>query len=230
MTDYLDLWHINLNPSNISADNCISILSEDEKNKAFEFAFQKHRRRYIIGRYCLREILSSYLNIHSSKIEFVYNKYGKPFLKKRELEFNLSHSKDQAILAIHKNAPVGIDIEYTNLDLDFINIAQEILSEHEHQQFLSINNNSLQKNAFYQAWTCKEALTKCLGMGFSFNVKYCQVNLRPSENLELLSIDYPGLNVKDYHLYDMTSILLDYYIVAVNYGSKKQPRFFNFSF
>lgn len=229
MTDYLDLWQINLNPSNITSESCLSILSNDEQKKAHEFIFQIHQRRYVIGRYCLRVILSYYLNIHPIYIEFIYNKYGKPLLKNRELEFNLSHSNDRAILAINKQSPVGVDIEHTNLEQDFQSLAQEILSEYEYQQFVSLNN-SLQKIAFYRAWTCKEAFTKCLGLGFSFDVKCCQVHLIPSEKIKLLSINYPGLNSKNYRIYDIKTHISDYVAVAVNEGEQKQPRYFNFSF
>ena|SRR3990167_3686414 len=227
--DHLDLWRIYLNPQNVTVEDCLSALSEDEQKRGFGFVFLQNRTHYFIARFSMRMILSYYLDTKPSKIEFAYNEYGKPFLKNREIEFNLSHCNEQAILAVTHQSLLGIDIEYMNHELDLQPIAQEILSEREYQEFSSLDY-PFQTRAFYRAWTCKEAFTKCLGYGLFFDVRCCQVNLNPFEKVDLLSIDCPGLNSQDYHIYDIRTNISDYIAVTVNKGGRKQLRYFDFSF
>ena len=181
----------------------------------------------MICRYSLRNILSYYLNVQPTKIEFVHNTYGKPFIKNKELEFNVSYRNEHALLAVTRQSVIGIDIEHMSHELDLYPMARIIFSAREYQDFLSLDYRS-KYQAFYQAWTCKEAFTKCLGWGLSFDVKCCQVNLKSPKKVELLSITYPQLTAQDYQVYDVKTDVSDYIAVAVTQGDLKQLRYFNF--
>ncbi|RUR17676.1 4'-phosphopantetheinyl transferase superfamily protein [Legionella sp. km535] len=196
-----DVWRINLDIEVPSIDDCLDILSADEQQKAFNYAFPQDQKRYIAGRYVLRVILSKYISIRPNKINFIYNQYGKPFLKNREIEFNLSHSNNQALLAI-SNSLCGVDIEFKNMDLNLLDLASEILCTNEYKQFASLTAMQ-QKEIFYHIWTFKEAFVKCLGLGFSFDVKNCQLQISTPSQLELITIKSEEYNNKNYYLYDI---------------------------
>ncbi|MDP1608869.1 MAG: 4'-phosphopantetheinyl transferase superfamily protein [Chlamydiales bacterium] len=216
-----------MNPQNITIEECSAQLSSDEQQKACEFVFPHSRKQYIICRYSLRKILSYYLNVQPTKIEFVYNAYGKPSIKNKELEFNLSYRNEHSLLAVTRQSVIGIDIEHMSHELDLFPMARIIFSPSEYQDFLSLDDHS-KYQAFYQAWTCKEAFTKCLGWGLSFDVKCCQVNLKSPNKIELLSITYPQLTAENYQAYNVKTDMSDYIAVAVAQGDLKEPRYFNF--
>lgn len=178
----------------------------------------------------MRKILSQYLGNTPSSIKFSYNPYGKPYIKNNKIEFNISNSNEYAVLAIGSDTPTGIDIEHENIELDLNNMALAILSKNEYQQFLSFKSTVLQEKAFYRAWTCKEAFTKCLGLGFSFDVRCCQFNLNPLEDLELFSIDCPGLNPADYYITQFNTNVPNYAGVVVNKFARKKLCYYKFVF
>ncbi len=109
------VWYTSLDMGAPQLQSLMHILSNDEKDRAERFRFQIDRRRYIVSRGMLREILSFYLKRDPAALKFEYNPYGKPFLKRsegsEELSFNLSHSQDISLYALTWVRKVGIDIE-----------------------------------------------------------------------------------------------------------------------
>lgn len=223
---FLDIWRINLDIDAPSTHECLDILSADEQHKAFNYKFSRDQKHYIAGRYALRLILSRYISIMPNRINFIYNQYGKPFLKNREIEFNLSHSKNQALLVI-SNALCGIDIEFKNMDLNLLELASEILCTKEYKQFASLTPMQ-QKEIFYHIWTCKEAFVKCLGLGFSFDVKNCQLQISTPSQLELISIKSEEYAHKNYYLYDIKTNDKNYIakVISVYPYKKIQYKYF----
>ena len=63
-------------------------------------------------KYRLPSILESYLH---TTVTIARSVNGKPYISSPEtnLKFNLSHSQNQAVLAILQGEPIGIDIEVT---------------------------------------------------------------------------------------------------------------------
>jgi len=204
---------------------CCCLLSSEERKRAFEFAFSRRRKQYIMSRYSMRTILSFYLNVHPKEIAFTYNDYGKPSINATDFEFNLTYRNEHALLAVTHHSPVGIDMEQMSHDLDLEPMARMIFSPQEYRDFLSLDDISKHR-ALYHAWTCKEAFTKCLGWGLSFDLKCCQVHLQAPP--ELLSISHPQFKAQDYQLYEVQTDLPDSIAVAVTQGDPKQLRYFDF--
>jgi len=164
----IDIWRIDLNWDSSKVSQSIKNLSPDEEEKARSFRFEKDRDRYIVARNSLRIIIGNYLDIKPDQIRFSYNKYGKPFLDNgnQELRFNLSHSRDIALIAVTSGAEVGVDVEYLDDELDVMTLANTILSETETSMLEKLPADS-QTKTFFKAWTRKEAFLKALGKGFS---------------------------------------------------------------
>ena len=109
-TDEVHLYFISLDPSGDRLEKLASLLSEDEIIRANRYHFPEHKRRFLVARGCLREILGSYLAISPEKIEFIYSERGKPSIN-YQLQFNLSHSEDMAICGLTLTARIGVDLE-----------------------------------------------------------------------------------------------------------------------
>ncbi|ELR97510.1 4'-phosphopantetheinyl transferase superfamily protein [Gloeocapsa sp. PCC 73106] len=176
-TQIQQLWHL-LNPV--------------ERKKAADFQFERHRNAFITGRGYLRIILSRYLQLKPQEIEFNYTPKGKPYLAHQFLEsnlqFNLSHSHELILYALTLDKPIGIDLEYLRPFPEAEKIAQRFFSPRE-AAFISNCPDSLKSPAFFQGWTSKEAVLKATGEGIGGGLEKIEVELDPSQEAKLLSLD-----------------------------------------
>ena len=160
----IDIWQYSLEQSWPEA---FLLLNTVEQHRAKRYHFERHQRRFIIARAMLRTILSRYLQCDTSAIAFSENVYGKPALAGNAiLQFNLSHSRESALLAIGHTHPLGIDLEYFS-NRSLTGISRLVFSEAEISQFSRVTpaNRSL---SFFHIWAQKEAFIKACGMGLSY--------------------------------------------------------------
>lgn len=141
-----------------------------EKIRAERFKFDIHRNRFIASHGFMRTVLAKYLNIKANEIEYLQGEQGKPFLSndQDDLQFNLSHTQDFAILAVTRNATLGIDIESTDRKTDWQGICKRFFTLSEQEALFSLNEGQ-QAFAFFDLWTRKEAYMKVIGAGLSLS-------------------------------------------------------------
>jgi 4'-phosphopantetheinyl transferase len=159
-------------------------LSPDEQHRAARFHFERDRNRFIAGRSILREILSSYLEIHPPQVHLQYGPRGKPIstdLSGRHLlHFNLGHSEDLILIAVTRACAVGIDVERVRPIPEFENIIIQYFSAREAGEFMALPKDQ-QLHAFYQLWTRKEACLKATGEGLSDSAEAVDVSFLARE-------------------------------------------------
>ncbi|MFA6945122.1 MAG: 4'-phosphopantetheinyl transferase superfamily protein [Pedobacter sp.] len=155
-----DVWRINVRDSHAIPEN---ILSTEERLKASRFLHNKDRDSYTSRRAALRILLSRYLDIPAPEIEFITGVNKKPEIKAQlsSIQFNLSHSGDQILIAISDKA-VGVDIERIDPDFNFSDILKHSFSEQEIEYMEQKGNR---RELFFKLWTRKEALTKASSKG-----------------------------------------------------------------
>lgn len=141
----LDIWTVPLDSPRPL------FLSPAEIDRAARFRFENDRIHWTRARSALREILSGYLSIPPENLEFSYGQNGKPAIA--QLEFNLSHARNWAMIAISHDVPTGIDIEFIRNDVEIGKLLARI-GEPETEG---------ERQALFQAWTRREARTKALG-------------------------------------------------------------------
>ena len=142
-------------------------LDADEQARAEKFISPVHRQRFKDTHNGLREILAKYVHQFPQEIIFDKTHSGKPVLKDfPELHFNLSHSEDIALCAISHN-PVGIDVEYLDKEINFLDIAKRFFNKSEYEILKTISDREKLKPAFFKLWTQKEAYLKSQGKGVS---------------------------------------------------------------
>jgi 4'-phosphopantetheinyl transferase len=164
----IHVWQVRLDRDPIYVNTLFRTLSLDERRKAGNYHFDRDRDRFIVGRGTLREILGSYLGLTAGQISFAYNEFGKPFLEMRgnRVNFNVTHSRGLALIAITAGREVGIDIEFVDADFPIAKVAGRIFPPAEYSALQDLDPE-LQILAFFQSWTRREAYFKAFGTGFS---------------------------------------------------------------
>lgn len=190
----IHVWCASLVQSDSDVDKIMSILSEDEYQRAKQFHFVKHQRRFSWARGVLRLLLGQYLGREPRELQFQYGRYGKPALPEgaggESLSFNVSHSGDLALYAITSvdvSSLVGIDVEYLRPVTNLEQLVQRFFSPQEQVEFAQIPA-SQKEAAFFRGWTCKEAFIKAIGEGLTFSLREFDVCLSPEKPAQLLRI------------------------------------------
>jgi len=91
--------------------------------------------------------------------EYSLNENGKPISK--DCFFNISHSKGYVVF-IKDDVPIGVDIEKIRPVEDDL---KEYISSKEEKEYIK------DEKSFYEVWTNKESLTKCIGTGIKEKIK-----------------------------------------------------------
>jgi 4'-phosphopantetheinyl transferase len=95
---------------------------------------------------------------------------GKPYAPALAgLDFNLSHARDHALIALARGQPLGVDLERIDRKLDAHDLARRFFSKREGDA-LDAMPDAQRATAFLRLWTCKEAVLKALGSGISFGL------------------------------------------------------------
>ena len=168
----VDVWRIHL----VSIPPDESALSAEERQRAAKFHFDKDRHRYIVSHASLRGILARYLHRAPEELSFSVNEYGKPFLADRELEFNLSHSGDYALIAVTRGRNIGVDVEQIRPDVEIEELARRNFSPREVSELTALPLEQ-RLNGFFNCWTRKEAYIKAQGLGLSLPLDSFDVSL-----------------------------------------------------
>ena len=128
-----------------------------KKNKITKLKSYETKIKSIIGELLLCKLLTNN-NINYNNIEYYINSYGKPYLKNKNLFFNISHSFDY-IVTIISNYEIGIDIE--KIRETPLSVINQFATEKEKKYILSAKND-IEKRIF-QIYTLKESYFKMLG-------------------------------------------------------------------
>jgi 4'-phosphopantetheinyl transferase len=122
----------------------------------------------VAGRGFLRMILSRYIGVRPTRLQFCYGPQGKPALAGSDgmggLRFNVSHSHGLALYAVTRSREIGVDLEAIRLDLDVERIAERCFSSRERSVLAALPAH-LRAQAFFACWTRKEAFVKAKGSG-----------------------------------------------------------------
>ena len=178
----IHVWLNYLNVHEARIKHLYPLLTSAEKERSERFKFYKHRKAFIASHGFMHMALSNYIDSTADEIEFSYADQGKPSIIETQnpynIQFNLSHSNNIAIIAICKNRSVGIDIEYAHRKTDWLGISKRFFTENEQKMFFSLTEES-QKEAFFKIWTRKEAHMKVTGQGLSLAPNQFEISVPP---------------------------------------------------
>ena len=174
-----------------AADASAALLSCEERERACRFAGDLERRRFMVARARLRQLLGVRLGVAPEALELEYAVGGKPRLHPRfggDLRFNVSHYQDVAAFAFANGREVGIDIEGVRNLAEADAIAALAFSPREHRTYLALDPEQ-KPLGFFNCWTRKEAFVKAIGEGLRHPLHRFDVSLVPDEPARLERVD-----------------------------------------
>lgn len=178
----IHIWLNFLNLHQAKLKHLYPLLSSAEKARSEEFSHFRARKNYIASHGFLHSVLTYYLEYPAAEINFNQGEKGKPFItpeqNPQQIQFNLSHSQNLAILAVCRKQSVGIDIECSQRNSDWAGIARRFFTLNEQQALFALPE-AQQKEAFYQLWTRKEAHMKVTGLGLALPPTQFEVSVPP---------------------------------------------------
>jgi len=185
------VWKVNLQ-HNLNSE-AKYLLSEDEQVKINRLRSLKHRRYATSMRVQLRQLLASYLAVDAKDIQLSKGEFGKPYILNSELSFNISHSEDQALVAVSQCTQLGVDIEcWRELD-NLEGLVKRNFSDAEKQQWLDVAIGE-REATFFKIWTRKEAFIKATGRGLGMGVSTCGFDLKTPHNIKLSPPEYGAVS------------------------------------
>lgn len=179
-----------------AARSLVRLLSASERARAARFIRNRDRRRFIVARARLRQLLAARLGTQPESVEFTYGAHGKPALAADlaafGLRFNVSHAQDLALYAITYGREVGVDVEAVRALSDADDIAARFFSRHENEAYRALELRD-RPRGFFNCWTRKEAFIKAIGEGLSHPLDRFDVTLAPGEQARILRVaEAPG--------------------------------------
>jgi len=186
------------------------LMSEDERARAHRFVFEVHRRRFIACRALVRTLLAERVGGRPRDVRFEYGPVGKPALAgvgDDGLQFNVSHSDRQALVALSEGRVIGIDLQQMRPIADVDRLAATVFSDAEREALSRVPPGE-RLQGFYNGWTRKEAYIKARGEGLG-RLRAIDVSLTPGEPARLLGVDGEPSEVARWSL-EALSLLPDF--------------------
>ena len=149
------------------------LLSDEERRRLERFRRREDRERFLLGRGGLRLCLAGLLGEDPGRLRLAATSAGKPFLADADGRaqehaplFNISHSGDLILLALHGLHPGGVDVERRRPQRDWRPIARRCLEPDALARIESLEP-AAQALGFLEAWCALEASLKASGSGLA---------------------------------------------------------------
>ena len=173
--DEIHVWCVELDAAGEEAAFA-ACLSAEERERASGLLSGTHKRRFVVARGMLRQLLGRYLDRDPGAVAFARGAHGKPFLQESGLHFNVSHTHELALYAIARDREVGVDVEWMRPQVAHEQIAARFFSLEEQEELAQVPNEE-RRAAFYNIWTRKEAYVKARGDGIAAGLGTFAVSL-----------------------------------------------------
>jgi len=181
-------------------------LSDDERARAARFYFERDRSAFTVVRGALRTLIAGYLGAAPGTLVFGYRDKGKPYLAAPggDLQFNVSHSGDFALLAFTRGCEIGVDVERRRPMQELHSLARMSFSPDEFAALCRLPV-AAQTDAFFACWSRKEAFIKVTGEGISQLAEF-DVTLAPGEPMRLLRVNGVAPDALPWSMHELPAI------------------------
>lgn len=193
----IEAWYAPLVRLRPHMERFAASLDPVENDRAHRFRSGHDRERFILGHGLLRELLGKYLQRDGSLVRTARGPFGKPYLERRTLRFNLSDTKDAVLIAFASEMEIGADIETMAREVDHRAVGEHYFTPPEVR---SIAGNVDGKRRFLELWTRKEAVLKASGVGIMDDLKALRVDA-PRNTMMITHEAFARMAAPQYHVH-----------------------------
>lgn len=199
--------HVDLRANPARESLAMKLLDDGERQRCVRY-LPGPRRHFVLCRAALRSILCSYLDCSNSRLTFPVTEFQKPLAfvgdEVAAISFNVSHSGEHGLIAISLSGRVGVDVEEVAPKRHLQSLIESVMGPDEQRELAQLAE-SRKLRQFFRLWTCKEALIKALGTGFSTDISGFQVpaNMRAGDSSAIFR--FPHLPQDAWQLEDISS-------------------------
>ncbi|MBP6312009.1 MAG: 4'-phosphopantetheinyl transferase superfamily protein [Flavobacteriales bacterium] len=194
-------WFATMDQLSNKAEHYWELLDPAERARAERFRFEKDKERFVLGHGWLRELLGVYLELDPALVVMERGDFGKPFLAKSRLQFNLSDTKDAVFIAFTLGNEIGADVETMTRKVDHASVSEYYFTPEE---IVDMSKAPDAKRRFLELWTRKEAVLKASGVGIMDDLGVLRVDASVNNNtithevfVEMASLEY---HVRTWHI------------------------------
>ena len=179
----VSLWWCPLEQIDSDRANYERWLAEAERIRMARFGTPALRARYAAGRASLRLLLARCLGVEPGEVPITRGVRGRPQLAETtDVDFNVSHTGEFALIGIARGLRIGVDIERENRTINTAGIARKFMTERERAQCGPFDTDDARRRVL-RLWTCKEAMSKATGDALSAPFADIDVRLEPNPRL-----------------------------------------------
>ena len=182
--------------------SALDILNTPERARLERFRALADQERYLAAHAGLRIILGAALRCDPAGLAFRHGPHGKPELPDAHVHFNVSHSGDMVLVALSSECALGVDVEEIRVLPERRAIVGRYFHPGEVADLASLDDDAAAE-AFYRAWTRKEALSKALGLGLTLEPNQFRVSCRPDEAAAVRELHGFATAPSDWSLVDL---------------------------
>ncbi|MEO8741435.1 MAG: 4'-phosphopantetheinyl transferase superfamily protein [Casimicrobiaceae bacterium] len=177
------LWLCDLERDPATVEVFVACLSPEERARAARFGTALLRNRWIVGRATLRLLLGSATGVDPADVRIARGVRGRPELVgPRRLDFNVSHTRDIALIGVGHALPpaarIGVDLERADRRVNAEGLGRKFLTTNERTALAPLDAD-VRRQSFLRLWTCKEAMSKATGDALSAPLRHLDVKLAP---------------------------------------------------
>jgi len=190
----IHLWRVKVPDEGNVPTDWLGFLTAEERDRVARKRIPVDARRTLTSRACLRLLLGMYVGLPPEQIALEATPEGKPILRGQgepdRIEFNVSHSAEWVMLGFSRGPALGLDVE-CHRELEFDNLVTGFFSPIERKAWASLPLTN-RCEAFFAAWTRKEAYLKALGVGLAKSLDSFSVTLEAGSSGNLVwCADHP---------------------------------------
>jgi 4'-phosphopantetheinyl transferase len=168
------LWFATLDALRPRMEALRELLDPVEQERMARFRFEHDRERFVLGHGWLRELLGVYLKRDGSLVRIARGPFGKPYLERKDLRFNMSDTKDAILIGFASGLEIGVDIETMARTVDHGAVSKHYFTPAEIRVIESAGDQA--RKRFLEFWTRKEAVLKASGVGIMEDLRVLRVD------------------------------------------------------
>ncbi len=164
-----DIWLIDPGAAVEQMGCLLACLDPEERRRAARARAEADRDLFVASHAGVRHVLARYLGIAPRAVSFARDgpAGARPRLAAASaIQFNMSHTKGLAVVAVRRGGGVGIDVEWTGRRMDVLKLARRCLSVADAQELAGLDPD-LALQQFLERWTRLEAAAKLTGEGLA---------------------------------------------------------------